>query len=75
MVLGRPPLPFDQTVALQSAKRGKERPGIDAKDALADLFKAKADPIAVHGLEGQGLEDEHVQCALDEVSRLTQIRR
>ena len=63
-------LPFavDQPVALQAAQRREQRSGVDLEHALADLFEADADAVAVHRLERERLQNEHVQRALHEIA-------
>ena len=64
VVLGDAPLAADQTVALEAAQGREERPGVDLEHALADLLEADADAVAVHRLQRQRLQDQHVQGAL-----------
>ena len=66
VVLGDLPLPFDEAVAFEPPKRGEEGSGIDLEHSLADLFEPRTDPVSVHRLEPEGLENEHVERALDE---------
>jgi hypothetical protein len=55
---------------LQPLKGDKQRTCIEAENALACLFEPDGDSISVHGFERQGFQNEHVQSALDEVTRL-----
>src|SRR4029077_4444716 len=60
---------------LQPLKGDKQRSGIEAENALAHLFEPNSDPISMHGLERQRFQNKHVQCALDEITRLVRHRR
>src|SRR5580700_2267073 len=62
------PLAFDAAGALHAAERGQKRAGIDAENAAADLLDAESDAVAVHGLEVEGLEDQHFQGPLNKVA-------
>ncbi len=74
VVLGRAPLALDQAVALETAEGGEERPGVDLERAVADLLEAHADAVAVHRLERQRFENQHVQRALHERAGLVRRR-
>jgi hypothetical protein len=39
------------------------------EDVARDLFKAEADGVAVEGFEGQNLQEEEVESALNQVGR------
>ena len=52
---------------MQALKRNEQRAGVDAENALAHLLDANGDAIAVHGLEREGFENQHVESALDEI--------
>src|ERR1700733_3160003 len=64
------PLRLHAACPLQPAERRKQRTGIDAKYAFAGLLNAKSHTIAVHGLKGQSLQDEHLQGSLYQVAWL-----
>lgn len=68
VVFSGAPLGGDAASALHAAEGGKEGAGIDAEGAVADLLDAQGDAVAMHGLEGEGFEDEHFEGALDEVT-------
>jgi hypothetical protein len=55
---------------LQPLKGDKQRTCIEAENAIAHLFEPDGDPISVHGFERQRFQNEHVQSALDEITRL-----
>ena len=42
---------------------------------LAHLFEPDCDPISMHGFERQRFQNEHVQSALNEITRLVRHRR
>src|SRR5687768_4720321 len=64
---GLAPFGIEQAGALEALERGEERSRIDLEHAAGDLLDATRDPEAVHGLEAQRLEDEHVERAGDDV--------
>src|SRR6185503_3820629 len=66
VVLGGGRLSLDKAVTLAPTESGEKRAGVDLEGAVADLLEAHADAVAVHGLESEGFEDEHVQRALHE---------
>ena len=66
-VLGLPPFGVEPSGALQPLQRRQQRAGIDLEDAARDLLDAPGDAEAVHRLETERLEDEHVERALDDV--------
>jgi hypothetical protein len=70
VVLGRAPLALDQPVALEPAERREQRTRVNLEHPVADLLDADADAVAVHRLEVERLEDEHVERALHERGRL-----
>src|SRR5580700_7741433 len=63
------PLGLYAARALHPAERRKQRSGIDAKDAIADLLNAQRNAPAVHGLENQSLQDQHLKRSLHQVAR------
>src|SRR2546427_5045957 len=65
-VLGFAPLAAQPAAPLEPLERGKERAGVDLEDAARDLLDAAGDTETVEGVEAQGLEDQHVQSALDD---------
>ena len=66
-VLRLAPLGVEPARALQPLERGEERAGIDLEHAARDLLDAPRDAEAVHRLEAERLEDEHVERALDDI--------
>jgi len=74
-ILGGLPFAFDQPGSLQALKGDEQGACIKAKNTLTHLFEADSDPVTVHGLEGQGFQDEHVESALNEVTRFFRHRR
>ena len=68
IIFGRVPFGFDRAGTFHAAERGEQRTGIDAEDAVADLFNAKGNAVAMHGFESQGFEDQHFESSLDEVA-------
>src|SRR5450631_1494679 len=69
IVLRRAPLGLHAPAALHPAKSWKQGSRVDAEDAGADLLNAQGYAVAVHGFESQGLEDQHLKCPLDHVTR------
>src|SRR5262249_30646244 len=67
VVFAGAPFAVDQTVAFEALKGDQERPGIDFENTLADLLDALRHAEAVHWLQAQTLQDEHVEGALDDV--------
>jgi hypothetical protein len=55
---------------LQPLKSNEQRTRIDPENALAHLFDAERNPVSMHGFQSHRPEDEHVQRALDEITRL-----
>jgi hypothetical protein len=74
-ILGGFPFASDQPRSLQPLKGDKQRTGIEAENAFAHLFEPDGDPVSVHGLKPECLENEHVQSALNEITRLVCHRR
>ena len=74
-ILGGLPFTLDQSISLQPLKGDEQRTCIEAENALAHLFEPDGDPISVHGLERQRFQNEHVQSALNEITRLVPHRR
>src|ERR1700759_5082059 len=52
-------LPFgvDHAITVEALDGEEQRTGIEFEDAVADLFDADGDAVAVHRLEGEGFED------------------
>src|SRR5207245_6434812 len=63
-VLGPAPLGVEPPGALQALERGEERAGVHLEDAARDLLDAAGDAEAMHRLEAERLENEHVERAL-----------
>ena len=71
VVLRRVPFRIDPALLLQAMERRVERPLVDPQDVARDLLDALRDAPAVHRLERQRLQDEHVERALQEILFLT----
>ena len=71
VVLRRVPFRVDPALLLQPVKRRVERALIDAQHVARDLLDALRDAPAVHRLERERLQDEHVERALQEILFLT----
>src|SRR5258705_2265294 len=69
-ILGGFPFASDQPRSLQPLKGDEQRTCIEAENAFAHLFEPDCDPISVHGFERQRFQNEHVQSALNEITRL-----
>ncbi len=67
-VLGLPPLGVEPAGALQALQRGEQGAGVHFEDSTGNLLNAAGDAEAVQRLEAEGLQDQHVECALDDVS-------
>ena len=65
IVFGGTPLGLDAAGALEASEGGEEGAGVDAEDAVAGLLDAEGDAVAVHGLKGEGFEDQHFEGSLD----------
>jgi hypothetical protein len=68
IVLGRVPFGANRAGAFHAAEGGEQGTGIDAEDAVADLLNAQGNAVTVHGLQGEGFEDQHFQGSLDQVA-------
>src|SRR5436190_4286361 len=66
-IFGLAPLGVDEAAALEALQRRQQRTGVDLEDAARDLLDPPRDPEAVHRLETERLEDEHVERAGYEV--------
>ena len=66
-ILGLTPLRVEPACALESREGDEQRPRVHLEHAARDLFDAPGDAEAMHGLEAQRFEDEHVQRAGDDV--------
>src|SRR6478609_6417621 len=51
--------------ALQRMKRRIQRALVDVEDVAADLPESNGEPPTVHGLDGQKLESQHLERALE----------
>src|SRR5215813_9591492 len=67
-ILGLAPLGIEPSCTLQTLQRGQERAGVDLKHAAGDLLDPPGDAEAVHGLQAQGFENQHIEGALNDVS-------
>src|SRR2546425_9467871 len=70
VVLRGAPFAFEQPIALQPAEGRKQGACVHLKNAPADLLDAQGDSVPVHRLEGKRFQDEHVERALHEGSRI-----
>src|SRR5262249_19241914 len=66
-VLGLSPFSIEPSRARQPLQRGKKRSRVHLEYAARDLLHPAGDAEAVHRLQTQGLENEHVQRALNHV--------
>ena len=66
-VLGLPPLRVEPPGTLEALQGGEQGAGVDLEDVARDLLDAPRDAEAVHRLEAERLEDQHVQRALNDV--------
>src|SRR5689334_25396302 len=69
VVLARLPLAGDPSLLLELVERGIERPVAHLEHVGGQVLEALADRPSVRGLERDDLEDEEIECALDEVLR------
>jgi hypothetical protein len=67
IVVGFAPLAGDETLMFEAVEGRIEGTLLDGELLAGDLLDAEKNTIAVKRTEGDGLEDEHVKCALDEV--------
>lgn len=67
VVFGFAPAGGEPALLFHAMESGKERAGFDLKGAAGDLFDATGDGEAVKLGQGQGLEDEHVERAEEQV--------
>src|SRR5206468_5866763 len=65
-VLSRSPLSGDFAIPLETPERGEERTGVDTQSPAADLLQPYTNAVAMHRLEGERPEDQHVERALHE---------
>ena len=66
--LGQPPLLLEPPLSLEAVERGIEGALLDGEGVLGGLPDPPADAVAVHGPPAQGLEDEDVEGADEEVA-------
>src|SRR4029453_618416 len=71
VVLGELPLGSNQALTLETVERRIERALPELEDALGPLLDPLRDAPSVHRLELHGLEDEHVEGALEDVSAIS----
>ena len=67
VILGLPPRAFDPTLLLHAVEGREQRSRLDLKHTVCDLFYAAGDPKPMHRCEGQGLEDQHIESASEDV--------
>src|ERR671918_766909 len=75
VVLGGAPFARDQPVPLEPPQGGKQRSRVHLEDASADLLEAHPDPVSVHRLQRERLQDQHVQGPLHQVTRFSSSRQ
>src|SRR5277367_74660 len=63
------PLGGDPAFLLEFVQGRVERAVADLENVAGDLFQAKADGPAVHGLQGEDFQEKQIQSALNEVGR------
>ena len=66
-VIGLTPFGVQPTFTFEALKGGEEGAGIGFEDTERHLFDTAGNAEAMHGLEAEGFEDEHVESALDEI--------
>src|SRR5580765_5531462 len=71
VVLGELPLGSNQALPLETVERRIERALPELQNALGPLLDPLGDAPSVHRLELQGLQHEHVEGALEEVSAIS----
>src|ERR1700722_16702901 len=64
-VFGLPPLGIEPSRSSQALQRGEKGTRVDLKHSTRNLFHTAGDAETVHWLEAQGLENEHVEGALN----------
>src|SRR5437867_4032954 len=67
IVLGRLPVARDVAAVLEALECRIERTLIDVEAALRDLLNPEADSPAVHGREGQRLENQQIDAAAERI--------
>jgi hypothetical protein len=67
VLLGHAPLRLDPPLIFEALQRRVERPLLDQQDVARQLTDTARDRPAVQRFEGQRLEDQQVERALDEV--------
>jgi hypothetical protein len=68
VIFGRFPLALDESSPVQPLKRHKQRTRVHFEDAFAYLLDPESNPITMDGFERDYLQDEHVECALYEIT-------
>lgn len=74
VVFGEPPLGLDEAFAFESVECLVERGVFDGEDVVGALADPSGDGVAVHGVPGEGLEDQDVEGALEQVHRRMRVR-
>src|SRR5688572_3010786 len=69
VVLRDAPLALDPARALEAVERRVERAFLDEKDIVAAFTDLSGDGVSVQWSPAEGLEDEEVECSLQEVER------
>lgn len=64
IVLGGLPFRTDPALLFEFVERRIKRAVADLQHSTGDLLEAKADGVAVHGLEGEDFEEEQVEGTL-----------
>src|SRR5688500_19224041 len=67
VVLREPPLGLDPAAFLEAVERRVERPLVDAEQGVGDLADPARDGVAVARPPRKGLQNQHVERALEEI--------
>src|SRR5262249_31089199 len=70
-ILRRAPFRTDEPISLQTPECGEERSRVHLKYPFADLLDPRSNSVAVHRLQCQGFQDQHIQCPLNQHARFT----
>src|ERR1700733_8744390 len=68
-----PPLAGDPTLMFQSIERWIQRALLDLQLFARDLLNAQQNPVAVQRAKRDRFEDQHVQCALQQINRFAHV--
>src|SRR5688572_5671925 len=67
VVLRESPLGLDEATCFHAVERRVQRRVLDAELTIGGLSQPAEDVVPMHGAPGEGLEDEHVEGALEDV--------